>query len=151
MEDFINGYPGTESGMKREMAKALGAGKAELFFETVLDNFLNGDDIRFIRETGANCIRIPLSYRHFEDDMNPFVYKEEGFKRLDCILDACEQEGIYVILDMHALAGWQNCHLHSDNERGGVRLWKYRHFQERIIALWEVFADRYRDRSVVAG
>ena len=62
MEDFINGYPGTESGMKREFAKAMGAGKAELFFEKILDNFLNEDDIRFIGETGANCIRIPLSY-----------------------------------------------------------------------------------------
>ena len=151
MEDFINGYPGTESGMKREFAKAMGAGKSELFFEKILDNFLNEDDIRFIGETGANCIRIPLSYKHFEDDMNPFVYKEEGFKRLDRILDACEQEGIYVILDMHALAGWQNCHWHSDNERGAVMLWKYRHFQERIIALWEEFAKRYRDRSAVAG
>ena len=151
MEDFINGYPGTESGMKREFAKAMGAGKAELFFEKILDNFLNEDDIRFIGETGANCIRIPLSYKHFEDDMKPFVYKEEGFKRLDRILDACEQEGIYVILDMHALAGWQNCHWHSDNERGAVMLWKYRHFQERIIALWEEFAKRYRDRSAVAG
>ena len=30
-------------------------------------------------------------------------------------------------------------------------LWKYRHFQERIIALWEEFAKRYRDRSAVAG
>ena len=79
MEDFINGYPGTESGMKREFAKAMGAGKSELFFEKILDNFLNEDDIRFIGETGANCIRIPLSYKHFEDDMNPFVYKEEGF------------------------------------------------------------------------
>ncbi len=151
MEDFINGYPGTESGMKREMAKALGAGKAELFFETILDNFLGEEDIRLIRETGANCIRIPLSYRHFEDDQNPFIYKEEGFKRLDAVLDACERQGVYVILDMHALSGWQNCHWHSDNERGAALLWSYRHFQERIIALWEVIAQRYRDRNSVAG
>ena len=33
MEDFINGYPGTESGMKRGLPKQWGAGKAELFFE----------------------------------------------------------------------------------------------------------------------
>ena len=55
MEDFINGYPGTESGMKREMTKALGAGKAELFFETILDNFLAEEDIRLIRETGPTA------------------------------------------------------------------------------------------------
>ena len=29
MEDFINGYPGTESGMKREFAKAVGELLAE--------------------------------------------------------------------------------------------------------------------------
>lgn len=151
MEDFINGYPGTESGLKYEMAKTIGAAKADLFFGKILDNFFEEDDIAFIKETGANCIRIALSYKHFEDDMEPFKYKEEGFKRLDSILDICEKYGIYVILDMHALAGWQNCHWHSDNARGAALLWVYRHFQERIIRLWEEFARRYKDRDVVAG
>lgn len=151
MEDFINGYPGIESGLKSEMAKTIGVSKAELFFEKMLDNFLGEDDIVFISETGANCIRIPLNYKLFEDDMEPFKYKESGFKRLDDMLALCEKHNIYVILDMHALAGWQNCHWHSDNEKGAALLWIYRHFQERIIKLWEEFARRYRNRNVVAG
>lgn len=151
MEDFINGYPGTESALKYVMAKTIGAGKAEVFFEKILDNFLDEDDIVFIKETGANCIRIPLSYKHFEDDMEPFKYKEEGFNRLNNILKICEKHGIYVILDMHALAGWQNCHWHSDNMPGAALLWTYRHFQERIIRLWEEFARRYKDWNVIAG
>jgi aryl-phospho-beta-D-glucosidase BglC (GH1 family) len=34
-----------------------------------------------------NCIRIPFNYRHFEDDMNPRVLKESGFKHLDRVID----------------------------------------------------------------
>ncbi|MFR3753778.1 MAG: hypothetical protein ACLTW9_18505 [Enterocloster sp.] len=52
MEDFINGYPGTESGMKREFSKSNGGRKGGIVFEKILDNFLNEDDIRFIGKQG---------------------------------------------------------------------------------------------------
>lgn len=151
MEDFINGYPGTESALKRRMGEVLGQSRAEQFFEKLIDNFLQEDDIAFIAETGANCLRIPLNYRHFEDDDEPFVWKEEGFKRLEKIVSLCEKYKVYVILDMHAVQGWQNCHWHSDNERGASLFWTHRQFQERLSALWVEMAKRYRGRTVIAG
>ena len=36
---------------------------------------------------GLNCLRLPFNYRHFEDDMNPFVFKESGFKHLDRVIN----------------------------------------------------------------
>ena len=151
MEDFINAYPGTESGIRRQMAEVIGASKADLFFSSLLDHFFNEKDIIFIKEMGANCIRIPLNYRHFENDRQPFVYHEQGFSRLEEIVKLCEKHGLYVILDMHALAGWQNCHWHSDNERGASLLWGHKHYQERIIALWQEIARRYEKCKTIAG
>ncbi len=38
------------------------------------------EDARFIKSLGLNLVRIPVNYRHFEDDMNPFAIKQGGFK-----------------------------------------------------------------------
>lgn len=151
LEDFINAYPGTERGIRRWMNEILGETTGRYFFERMADNFFGEDDIAFIASSGANCVRLPLGYRQFEDDLHPFVYKEEGFKRLDDVVKLCEKHGLYVILDMHAVPGWQNCHWHSDNERGASLFWTHKHFQDRLAGLWEEIARRYEGKAVVAG
>ena len=115
MEDFINGHPGAEHTLRAQMAEVLGPARAQFFFERMLDYFFNEDDVIFLRKAGASVVRIPLNYRHFEDDAAPFKYKEAGFARLDKVLSHCEKHGLYVILDLHSAQGWQNVHWHSDN------------------------------------
>ena len=83
MEDFINGHPGAEHTLRAQMAAVLGPARAQFFFERMLDYFFNEDDVIFLRKTGTNVVRIPLNYRHFEDDAAPFKYLEAGFARLD--------------------------------------------------------------------
>lgn len=151
MEDFIDAYPGTESNIRKRIAETLGASRGEYFFNRLLDNFFNEEDIKFIAGTGANCIRLALNYRRFEDDSEPFVYKEAGFERLEAVVRHCEKYGIYIILDMHSVQGWQNSHWHCDNERGASLFWTHRQFQDRLTALWEELAHRYKGRSVIAG
>ena len=102
MEDFINGHPGAEHTLRSQMTEALGPAKAHFFFERLLDHFFNEDDVIFLRKVGATVVRIPLNYRHFEDDSAPFKYHEAGFTRLNQVLDDCEKHGLYVILDLHS-------------------------------------------------
>jgi len=74
----------------------------------VKPDFFAEADAKFFASLGLNCIRIPFNYRHFEDDMNPRVLKESGFKHLDRVIDlvcfplvsaALEvSEGTYAIL-----------------------------------------------------
>ena len=151
MEDFINGHPGAEHTLRAQMAEVLGPGKAQFFFERLLDHFFNEDDVVFLRKAGASVIRIPLNYRHFEDDAAPFKYKEQGFTRLDQVLRHCEEHGLYVILDLHSAQGWQNVHWHSDNASRISLLWTVSSYQDRYVALWKEFARRYANRAVIAG
>jgi endoglucanase len=151
MENFINGYPGSESGLREALAEVLGPGKAEFFLGRMLDGMLAEADLEFIRECGATVVRLPLNYRHFEDDARPFKYEEAGFARLDAMLDLCERHGLYAILDLHSVQGWQNSDWHCDNDSRHSLLWVHPHFQDRYVALWEELARRYRDRQVVAG
>ena len=79
MENFITGFAANESMMRSGVLDVLGQDRYELFFESLLSNFFGDDDAAFLASIGVNSVRIPLNYRHLEDDANPFVVKEEGF------------------------------------------------------------------------
>lgn len=151
MENFINGYPGVEHTLRATMAHALGPAKTQFLFERWLDYFLAEEDIVYLKSLGVNVIRPALNYRHFEDDAQPFVYKESGFARLDRLIGWCARHGLYVILDMHAAPGWQSPDWHCDNPDGPALLWEHPHFQDRFVALWEEIARRYAGNATVAG
>lgn len=151
MENFINGYPGVESRFRKAVQEALGEDKAQLFFTKMLDNFVTDVDLRYIASLGATVVRVAINYRHLEDDMNPFNYKEEGFHYLDKLANWCRSNGIYVILDMHAAPGWQNPDWHSDNPNYCIHLWEDKLYQDRLVGLWEAIARHYEDEPVIAG
>ena len=151
LENFIDGYPGTEQGVRAAVAEAIGENKADFLFDRLLHYFFGESDVRFLRECGANVVRIPLNYRHFESDGNPFHYLEKGFEELNRAVDLCERNGIYVILDLHAVQGCQNSHWHSDNPRGVSLFWDQIQYQDRFVGLWEEFARRYGEKAVIAG
>lgn len=151
MEDFINGHPGAEHTLRAQMEEILGPSKSHFFFERMLDYFFNEDDVIFLKKSGASVVRIPLNYRHFEDDAAPFKYKESGFNRLNQVLRHCEDHGLYVILDLHSAQGWQNVHWHSDNASRISLFWSVSSYQDRYVALWQEFARRYANWSVIAG
>lgn len=151
LENFINGYPGTETSLREQMVRSLGEERGKQFFTYMLDSFLREEDIAFIRSFGGNCIRVALNYRHFEADETPFCYKKEGFARLHRLVSWCERQKVYVIFDMHAVQGWQNTHWHSDNDGGISLLWGDGGYQERYLALLREIARHFQDCPAVAG
>ncbi|KAE8408929.1 glycoside hydrolase superfamily [Aspergillus pseudonomiae] len=151
MENFITGYPGHESQHRAAMKKVLGPEKYEFFFDRWLEYFFTEADAKFFAGLGLNCIRIPFNYRHLEDDMNPRVLKESGFKHLDRVVDLCAKQNIYTILDMHTAPGGQNGDWHSDNFTSYAAFWDYKDHQDRTVWLWEQIATRYRSNPWVAG
>lgn len=151
MENFITGYPATESLQRAALRTALGDEGYERFFTRFLTDFFAAADAGYLASLGLNTVRIPFNYRHFEDDDRPFELKQEGFAWLDRVVGRCADAGIYTILDLHALPGWQNQDWHSDNPTPRAEFWTHRHFQDRVVHLWEALADHYRDNPAVAG
>ena len=151
MENFIVGYVGCESKFRKSIHDVLGSETADYFFEKFLDNFITEQDIEFIASLGANVVRVPFNYHHFEDDEHPFEFKESGFKYLDKLISWCKAYNIYVILDLHSAPGWQNPDWHCDNPSDKTMLWSHPHFQDRVIALWGFIAKHYRYEKQVAG
>ncbi|KAH7140066.1 glycoside hydrolase superfamily [Dactylonectria estremocensis] len=151
MENFMNGFPGRECQIRGALLKVLGKEKCEFFFDKFLEYFFTDKDAEFLASIGFNCLRLSLNYHHFEDDMNPFVIKEEGFKHVDRVIDICARHNIYTIIDMHALPGGQNQDWHSDNPTGYAAFWDHKHFQDRAVNLWEHIAKRYKGNPWIAG
>lgn len=115
-----------------------------------LDYFFTGADAQFYKSLGLNCIRIAFNYRHFEDDMNPRVLKQSGFKHLDRVIELCAQQGIYTVLDLHTAPGGQNCDWHSDSPTHVAAFWEHKDFQDRTVWLWGELAKHYKDNPYVA-
>ncbi|RFU29525.1 hypothetical protein B7463_g6814, partial [Scytalidium lignicola] len=151
MENFITGFPGHESNHRAAMLEVLGQEKYDFFFDRWLEYFFTEADAKYFASLGLNCIRIPFNYRHFEDDMDPRVLKEEGFKHLDRVINLCINEGIYTILDMHTLPGGQGPGWHADNTTSYAAFWDYKDHQDRTIWLWEQISAHYKGNPWIAG
>ncbi|RDB24083.1 Endoglucanase C [Hypsizygus marmoreus] len=151
MENFISGYPGCEHQIRQALADAIGQDKSEFFFDKFLEYFFTDADAEFFKSLGLSCIRLPFNYHHFEDDLNPRVLKESGFKQLDRVIDICAAHGIYTILDLHAAPGGQNTDWHSDHGTHIASFWNHKDFQDRAVWLWEELAKHYRGNKWIAG
>jgi hypothetical protein len=151
MENFLTGFPSTESLQRAAMLRALGEERYRLFFDRFLDVFFSDDDARYLRSIGLDHVRVPFNYLHFEDDDRPFELKESGFALLDRVVAVCERNDLYAILDLHALPGCQNMDWHSNNPTHHAAFWQHRHFQDRAVWLWQRLAEHYKGNPAVAG
>lgn len=109
------------------------------------------EDLKCFKKLGFNSIRLALSARLFLEEGPGYRYNEKNFAYLDEIIDLCEKYGLYVILDMHAACGGQSGVSCDDGYSNVPLMFMSEQDQERTITLWEKFAERYRDRWIVAG
>jgi len=151
LEHFMIGIPGTDFQIRTAIINAYGKEKAGQFWEKYYRVMLNEKDFEFLKGLDINALRIPFNYRLFEDDQNPYFYKEEGFKEFDRILGLCERYEIFAVLDLHAAPGGQNPDWHSDNAIGESMLWEHADFRKRTIALWKHIAGHYASNRWIAA
>ena len=110
-----------------------------------VDNDHNENSFRELAKLGFNSVRFYLSYSYFEDENNPYVYKESGFDWLEQNIAWAKKHGIRLILNMHAPQGGYQ----SQGE--GLALWQEESNQKRLIALWTEIARRYADEETIIG
>lgn len=102
------------------------------------DRFITREDIRKIASWGMDHVRLPFDYPLLEDDDNPFVYKEEGFRRVDDCLAWCKEFGLNLVLDLHRAPGFA---FQTPEEN---TLFESDFMQKRISDIWKAFAERYK-------
>ncbi|MCE0497051.1 MAG: cellulase family glycosylhydrolase [Methylacidiphilales bacterium] len=106
-------------------------------------------DMQNVAKWGANTVRLAFSYYDLETDANPPVWKEDGFKDLDDVVQWGKRYGVHVILDMHVVPGGQSTLPYCAG--GHNLLWTDTGAQDRFVALWSEIARRYHGRTEVAA
>jgi len=128
----------------------VGPEEANKFWKSFRDNYITREDIAFIKKVGFNHIRVPFNFRLFLIEDHPEIFLEEGFKRLDNVIDWCKEFNLFVILDMHAAPGGQTGD-NIDDSWGYPFLFESNLMQQATINLWKKIAERYKDETIILG
>jgi endoglucanase len=120
------------------------------FWKTYHQNYITPEDIRFIKQSGFNSVRVPFSYRLFVSDTSPARLEGEGYRLLDEVVAWCKQEKLFVILDMHAAPGGQTGD-NIDDSWGYPFLFENAGNQDLTVNIWRKLATRYRNEPTVIG
>jgi len=128
----------------------IGEAEARKFWKAFQDNYITREDLKFIKNAGFNSVRVPFSYRLFVSENNPQKLEGVGYELLERVINWCRQEGLYVILDMHAAPGGQTGD-NIDDGFGYPFLFESAESQDLTAKIWRAIAARYKNESVIIG
>lgn len=123
MEDWFCPYtsPSGEEACYSKLVERFGVEKTHELFQWHRRNWITETDYQNVAEMGMNCIRLPIWYRNFQSDDNGTWYrKADGsidFSELDGVLEMCEKYGLYLVIDLHGLPGYQNDYDHCGQSK----------------------------------
>ena len=128
----------------------IGEEEGRRFWKTYHQSYITREDIKFIKESGFNSVRVPFSYRLFVTETEPRRLEGEGYRLLDDVVAWCKSENLYVILDMHAAPGGQTGD-NIDDSWGYPFLFESAESQELTVNIWRKIAARYRNEPIIIG
>lgn len=152
------GEVGQQHKIRAKLVELVGEERTDTFYRAWLDNNTTEADIAAMATWGFNSVRLPI---HFDQltlpvDREPRTghdtWHEEGFQRIDRLLEWSKANGIYLILDLHAAPGGQGNDLAiSDRDPAKPALWQSKENQRKTVALWKKLAARYKDEPWIGA
>lgn len=100
------------------------------------DSFITEEDFGRIKDWGFDHIRLPIDYELVEDVAGNYL--EEGFARIQNVIDWCSLYGLNMVLDLHKTYGFS---FDDGEEESGF--FEKPEYQERFYRLWEQLAKRF--------
>ena len=151
-------FTGQQYVFKQHMQELIGEERTEEFYEAWLANFTQKRDIDSLKSWGFNSIRLPMHYNLYtlavEDEpvAGENTWLEKGFEMTDQMVEWCRDNGMYLILDMHAAPGGQGHDVNiSDRDPSKPSLWESAENQDKLVQLWKKLAERYKNEPVVGA
>ena len=100
------------------------------------DNFITEKDFEELSHWGIDHVRLPIDYNLVEDEQGNYL--DDGFERIQKVIDWCVKYNLNMVLDLHKTAGYvfdasstENTFFHNLD------------LQERFYRLWEKLASHY--------
>jgi hypothetical protein len=152
-EGYMFGFNRTSSArlINQAFCEMVGPDFTNQFWKQFKDNYITREDIRYIRKTGMNTIRIPFHYKLFTDeDYMGLSANQDGFQRIDSLVEWCRESEIYLILDMHDAPGGQTGD-NIDDSYGYPWLMTSEECQQKFVEIWKKIASHYKNEPVILG
>ena len=141
-----------------KLTNLIGADETAEFYTNWRKNFVTKQDVDTIAKLGYNSIRLPMHYNLFtlpieaESVAGENTWLTTGFEMVDELLNWCETNEIYLILDLHAAPGGQGKDVAiSDYDVSKPSLWESELNKSKTVALWGKLAERYKDKEWIGG
>ena len=141
-----------------KLTNLIGADETAEFYTNWRKNFVTKQDVDTIAKLGYNSIRLPMHYNLFtlpiesEAVAGENTWLTTGFEMVDELLNWCETNEIYLILDLHAAPGGQGKDVAiSDYDVSKPSLWESELNKSKTVALWGKLAERYKDKEWIGG
>lgn len=150
-------FAGPQYKIKQKITDVIGEKNTEEFYKAYKANGITKRDIDSLAAWGFNSIRLPMHYNLYTPAIQAekdgqITWLEEGFKMTDDLLNWCAANKIYLILDLHATPGGQGKDAAiSDYDASKPSLWESAANQDKMVALWEKLAQRYKDNPWIGG
>lgn len=149
---------GTHTGFRRKLEQTIGVEQTIVFYNQWLDNHFTRTDVDSMKAWGFNSVRVAMHYKWLtlpieeEPVAGEDTWFEEGFARLDSLLDWCEANQMYLILDLHAAPGGQGKDANiCDYDPTKPSLWESTENRRKTVALWRRLAERYLNEPWIGG
>jgi aryl-phospho-beta-D-glucosidase BglC (GH1 family) len=121
------------------------------FWNGFKKNYITEEDIKYIRQTGMNSIRLPFHYKLFTDeDYMGKTASHDGFLYIDSVVEWCRKQNLYVIFDMHDAPGGQTGD-NIDDSYGFPWLMEDEENQQLFCSIWKEIAAHYANDTIVLG
>lgn len=151
-------FSGQQHVIQQHIEELIGKEKTEEFYRAWRSNFIQKADVDSLKSWGFNSIRLPMHYNLFtlpveeEPEKGKNTWLEEGFNLTDSLVNWCKANDMYLILDMHATPGGQGHDVNiSDRDPSKASLWESDANKQKLIALWQKLAERYKDEPTVGA
>jgi hypothetical protein len=131
----------------------VGPARAADFWTEFRDIYIAKEDIDFIKAAGFNTVRVPLNWRLFVEPGSGATddkFDGAGWALLDRLVQWCKEDGLRVIVDLHAAPGGQTGVNHDDGPGFPLTFYVPR-YRDQTIALWRELAAHYRDETAILG
>lgn len=152
-EGYMFGFNKANSGrfINEMFCQLAGPDFTAAFWKKFKDNYITQKDIDFIASTGANTVRLPFHYKLFtNEDYMGLTANQDGFARIDSVVNWCRKNSLYLILDMHDAPGGQTGD-NIDDSYGYPWLFDSEESQLLFCDIWKKIARYYRNETVILG
>lgn len=154
----VQGIGQQQHTIRQHLEELVGKEKTAAFYNAWLANHVRKIDVDSLAAWGFNSIRLPMHYNLFtlpieqEPVKGENTWLEKGFALTDSLLQWCKANHMYLILDLHATPGGQGNDLNiSDRDPDQPSLWESEANQQKMIALWQKLAERYKNEPNIGA